>query len=134
MPSPLGRVAPKGPGEVRHCVAFIAVFRRIRTAARPHPPLPRFARRGTFPKGEGLLGSVVAVDLDVIVGQVAAPGGGGVGTVTQGDQDLDLLLQEDFLGDFLGEGNSRAVFADGDGPLPERKLTPILLTSTSAPE
>ena len=62
-------------------------------------------------------GAVIAVDLDVIVGQVAAPGGGGVGAVAQGDQDLDLLLQEDLLAPLLGEEDAGAVFADGDHAL-----------------
>ena len=53
MPSPLGREAPEGPGEVQYCVAFYAAFRRIRTAYQPHSPLLRCARWGTFPKGEG---------------------------------------------------------------------------------
>ena len=53
MPSPLGRVAPKEPGEVRYRTAFSSAFRRIHTAYQPHPPLPHNVRRGTFPKGEG---------------------------------------------------------------------------------
>ena len=40
---------------MRYCTAFPAAFRRIRTAYQPHPPLPRFARWGTFPKGEGII-------------------------------------------------------------------------------
>ena len=50
MPSPLGRVAPKGPGEVRYNFPSISVFRRIRTVYRP---LPTSLRSATFPKGEG---------------------------------------------------------------------------------
>jgi len=58
MPSPLGRVAPEGPGEVRQRIVSIDTLRRIRTAYRPHPPLPCCARWGTFPKGEGFGGTL----------------------------------------------------------------------------
>ena len=50
MPSPLGRVAPKGPGEVQYNLTSIAALRRIRTA---YQPLPTSLRSATFPKGEG---------------------------------------------------------------------------------
>ena len=53
MPSPLGRVAPEGPGEVRYNAASAAALRRIRTAYQPHPPLP--LRVGApSPKGKAL--------------------------------------------------------------------------------
>ena len=50
-PSPLGRVPPKGAGEVRCNAAFITALAQIRTA---FMPLPSRLRRATFPKGEGI--------------------------------------------------------------------------------
>src|SRR5699024_2627719 len=53
---------------------------------------------------------------DVVVGEVAAPGGGGVGAGVQLDENLNLALGEHGLGKLLGEGDARAVFADGYAP------------------
>ena len=59
-------------------------------------------------------GTVIAVDLYVVVGQVAAPGGSNAISCSQRDQDLDLLFQKDLLGKLLGELYAGTVFANGD--------------------
>ena len=51
LPSPLGRVAPQGPGEARYTVLLLPHFGEF-LLQKPHPTSLRSA---TFPKGEGFL-------------------------------------------------------------------------------
>ena len=62
--------------------------------------------------GPARLGAVVAVDLDVVVGQIAAPGGGRYVAAVQFHQNFDFLFQQDLLGFLLGEFHTGTVFAD----------------------
>ena len=59
MPSPLGRVAPKEPGEVRYPVPSSDALRRIRTAYQPHPPLPHLRALGHLPQRGRPIGGVM---------------------------------------------------------------------------
>ena len=55
MPSPMGRVAPKGSGEVQQTLPSIEIL-----SANPYcgrtSSAPAASRWGTFPKGEGFFG------------------------------------------------------------------------------
>ena len=58
MPSPLGRVPPKGAGEVRYNVPFFVPLRRIHTAVTSSVFFIALGgdEKSTFPKGEGFGG------------------------------------------------------------------------------
>ena len=68
MPSPMGRVAPKGSGEVQQTLPSIEIL-----SANPYcgrtSSAPAASRWGTFPKGEGFRSRVFILILLLSPGQ-----------------------------------------------------------------
>ena len=61
--------------------------------------------------GPARLGAVVAVDLHIIIGHVAAPAGAGGLALAHGDVDLNVVLGEDLLGEIFIEVHAPALAA-----------------------
>ena len=59
-------------------------------------------------------GSVVPIDLHIVIGQIAAPGLGGVVSVAKVDQNINLVLLQHHSGLVLAVGVVGGVLADKD--------------------